>query len=79
MSGGPPAASVCVSEREVGQGGAIPGSPSAMAPFAISGASMSAAALALQEEGHIPNQMRFHFLEKTTLLVISVDLNISVL
>lgn len=45
-----------------------------MAPFAISGASMSVAALVLQEEGYNPNQMYFDFLEKTTLLVILVYL-----
>lgn len=42
--------------------------------FAIAGASVSASASARQEKGHIQNQMHFHFLEKTILLVISVYL-----
>lgn len=58
----------------VAQGGAIPLSPSAVPPIAISGASVSAPASALQEKGHIQNQMHFHFLEKTILLVISLYL-----
>ena len=49
--------------------------PSAVAPSALSGASVSAPASELQEKGHIQNQVHFHFLEKTILLVISVHLN----
>lgn len=45
--------------------GPIPVSPSAVAPSAISGDSVSTPASALQEEGHVPNQVHFHFLEKT--------------
>lgn len=47
---------------------------SAVALFAIAGASVSASASACQEKGHIQNQMHFHFLEKTIFLVISVYL-----
>lgn len=56
----------------VAQGGANPRSASPGAPFAISGASESEPASALQEQGHIQNQMHFHFLEKTIFVVISV-------
>lgn len=65
----------CVLEDSgVAQGGAIPVSPSAAAPFAICGASVSVLASTLQEKEHIQNQMHSHFLEKNILLVISVYL-----
>lgn len=56
---------VCFQTTRRLEEGPIPVSPSAVAPSAISGASVSAPASALQEEGHVPNQVHFHFLEKT--------------